>query len=347
MGDFLDKIVTEHLIKYLRHMPETTGNRTPELAQILPYFPLDPIKNGVIDKAAWPLIDGQLTTTPPCRITSNSFSGAYAHFLSRLVLQKGTGTAQRYLNLAKLQSTSLKNINLATAENGGGNLRNQLAINPQTSFVPNYAVKWSGPVAKNPLSILIDVWRPRHGARWRPVSVRPWGNALSGHPRGQRLRATLTYSDVRIATINPLKLINDTGWYSKDLVAGLKYGSLGGVQFIRRDNPGEVDHFVQTFAFVVAGRLQCDIDERTSFNSGLLAAQAAPTSKGTDLLQAQTNRLQLTDHLHVPLPADPVPQGFNSAQSSFDSGDLFTTLNAGLVFGAIKDLPLIDESQRS
>ncbi|MDU8928206.1 hypothetical protein RXV86_12485 [Alisedimentitalea sp. MJ-SS2] len=338
MGDYLDDLVAQGMVDYLGHVLALDGFPAPELVRILTYFPLSPVENGCINYHAWPLIDGELSTTLPGTITATSFSRAYAGFLSNSFLEPGTGSSSELLRLSQIKNTSQVNTQTATQINGGGCVRSSGSAAAPCGYVPNYDFRWVTEISDQPLHFDVDVWRTNDQSAWQ---------AFDGQTGGERLQATLTYRDFRLVFVTPMGLQDDKGWYSGEITEGMRDGDLNGIQFARFSSFGDVAGFVRAQVYVIVGRIQFTKKMGSPLGLSDLAAPR-PTEKMLMSVEpsplAVLPGLHLSDHLHVPfamaVPGDPM-ENLTGLDTSWDTGDLYASLGAGYVLGAIKEGPLL------
>jgi len=339
-NDYLEEIVYDHLVKYLQNVPEISSGKNLELVHILPYFPLEPVVDECIKYEAWPLIDGLLSTVLPTTVTSNSFSKAYTQFLMASTLSHNTENKTVLRRLARYKTTSKKNTQAATSTNGGGCFRPNDRETAPCSSVPDYEISWVSGLPVDSLSIEVDVWRKRARDPWQ---------IPDGKTAGQRLQATLIYSDFRMIFITPKTLLHGKGWYAPDLIEGMRTGTLDGIAFKRRGAFSDPDCFIRAKAYVMVGRIQfhkslnnsashlelsdlvLDLDHKN-----LGSVDVAPKTSGP--------LLRLSHHLHIPsIPTSMKLRSseISSTTTSWDTGNLYDHLNAGFILCAIRDAPLL------
>ncbi|MEL6617826.1 MAG: hypothetical protein AAFP16_03050 [Pseudomonadota bacterium] len=331
--DYLDKLVARKLTAHVGTSPALAQDAAPMLTNILPYFPLQPIANDQVRSAAWPLIDNQLSPTNPIVTTTTSFSASFAGFLSNTNLQDGP-PAER-LALATQQTTAKKNITSSDRANGGLCYKPGDTAAAACSFVPGYAATWPTEPGLGPLKIRIDVWRPNAASPWKPAS---------GQPRGERLRASLTYSAFRIVELAPAALNDTTGWYSQPLLDGLRDGIYRGVRFDRQGGFGPTGNFVRAAVFVMVGRVQFSKETNsTTLLSNLLEKPKRQLRTRRGGVPVQKLRMQLTPNLILPpgklVPPRSVTRGLNMS-TDWDTGDIYAESDAGFIVCAVPDAPL-------
>lgn len=339
-NDYLEDIVITHLVKYLNNVPEISTGKNLELVHILPYFPLEPVVDKCIDYRAWPLIDGQLSTSSPTTVTSKSFSKAYAQFLMASTLSHDTKNNTKLRRLAKYKTTSKKNTQAATSTNGGGCFRVNDRETAPCSSVPDYEFSWVSGFPADPLSIEVDVWRKRASDPWQ---------APVGKSSGQRLRATLIYSDFRMVIITPKTLVNRKGWYAPDLVEGMRTGALDGITFKRRGTFSDPDCFIRAQAYLLVGRVQFhkslnSADKHLKLSDLMLDLDQKSLNSLDVTPKTSGPLLQLSHHLHIPSSPTSMKSfssEISSTTTSWDTGNLYDHLNAGFILCAIRNSPLL------
>lgn len=330
MNDFLDNLVARRVTAHVGAAPALASGTPPEFTSIENYFPLTPITDGRVMFSAWPLIDGQLSTTQPLKSTSSSFSAGYGQYLSAVNL-RGTGPALG--QLASDQRRALEALRKAAKDNGGLCMTARDHAGTPCNYVPGYGAKWVDQTGLGDLTIKVDVWRLDATA--------PWSEHRNQHG-GQRLRASLIYSDFKIILLTPAPLTARTGWYSDDLTTGLHTGSAKNVHFDRQSNFGTTTGFVRAAAFAMVGRMQFQRANNSTARSQELFTPAEPLrmsrSGGTP-----SSVLRLTPNLVFPKMKVATPRsrlrGMN-AETNWDSGNLYTTLKQGFIVAAIPDAPL-------
>jgi len=333
LSDYLENLVAKKLTQHVQASAALAAGATPEFTNTVRYFPLAPISGDTMNTDAWPLIDGQLSPEQPVTITSNSFSAAYARFLSATILRGGE--ARAIAGLASDQTKARINTTSSNALNGGLHLNPFSGLPSGDGFVPRYDAHWDDAPDIPTLTIDIDVWRPNDAAPWQKASIQPGGH---------RLQAKLIYSDFKIVFLTPQQLANTTGWYSDPLVKGMRTGSYDGVTFMRQSNFGDTDNFARASAYVMVGRVQFDRDVGSEVDITELVAEPEIALLERMTTQAtRKGRLVLSRNIVFPFGTfktnDNLLEGL-SFSSSWDSGDLYGTANAGFIVCAVKDAPL-------
>ncbi len=340
-NDYLEDIVTSRLVDFLKDVPQLSAATPPELVNVLPYFPVNPSLDGCLRYEVWPLVDGQLSTTEPRSITSTSFSGAYANFLSNSYIQIGTGNADTFARLAKTKSDSKNNILTPDQSNGAGCFRVKDRPSAERSFVPDYDVTWLDGVPTEPLAIDIDVWRDNENEPWQQSA---------GQTDGERLQANLKYSSFKIARISPKVYQSGQGWYAPDVINGLRTGAFEGVLFNRTDAFGDTSTFQRAMALVLVGRIEFSKQQGSTFELSMLpdaglemALEGLTPIKSPSTMPAF--QAQISTHLRVPtsrpaIGGVPSVPHLESIDTSWDTGDLYATIGKGIVLGAYRESPL-------
>ncbi|WP_299298404.1 hypothetical protein [uncultured Tateyamaria sp.] len=333
MSDYLETLVAAKLSQHVQASPALAAGATPEFTNSVRYFPLVPISGDTMNADAWPLIDGQLSSKQPVTVTSNSFSAAYARYLSATILRGGSG--QSIATLANKQTQARINTTHSNDINGGLHLNPFSALPSGDGFVPRYDAHWDTSPSIPTLTVDIDVWRPNDAAPWQKATIQPGG---------YRLKAKLIYSDFRIVYLTPQQLGDTTGWYSQPLMSGMRDGTYDGVTFMRQSNFGDTADFARATAYVMVGRVQFDRDVGSEIDITELVAEPEVallermTTKAT-----RKGRLVLSRNIVFPFgtfkPNDNLLEGL-SFSSSWDSGDLYQSANAGFLVCAVKDTPL-------
>lgn len=344
MKDYLYDIVSHSLISHVSRSQSLKGLGNVKFASILPYFPLDAIQPGRMAYSAWPIVDGQLTPTNPVKLSTTHFSRSYSGFLSATNLS-GPGTST-LVYLAKEQTHARNNVNAPSVENGGLYVDHN-GTQGADSYVPGYTATWDNSPGLPNLVIKVDAWRPDSSSQWQE---------RSSQKGGQRLKAKLVYSDFRVVVLTPTRLSDDTGWYSDTLLNGMRDGEVQGVTFSRTSGFGDEAAFIRAAAYVMVGRVQFKktLGSSVQFDDLLTGDTIVPMTgppKNFSLvrifgLAAKARKplqsLSLGENIMLPhgdLDGISGFLGLKSLATSWDTGNIYETLEAGFLVCAIPDAP--------
>lgn len=328
-SDYIEEQVLHAMSKRVSDlMPD---DRPLALINTVNLLPLGPLACGCLAYPSIAFYDGLLKHTDPLTVSSSQFSHMYLTLLQNTYLDDPIGSEDKHQlkkQLAERQTQAIVSISSPSLENGGVCAGITDSTPALCSYVPAFEATWVQASGSGPLSIDIDAWRPDPAEKWQQGRP-PIGKT------GERLRAHLQYSDIRICLVAPKALSDQVGWYDAEFVEGMKNGNLGNVLFNRFDGFPDITDFRRAAAFVVVGSVQFDLNSDDSNVDLTQSLESVKALSSAPLMPA--SRIRISSHLSVPLmDTDPNDK---TIRSHWDSGDCYALYNAGLVIGAAIDAP--------